>query len=223
MGADTAVTVVGVPCDAGVLQGDLAIPPHARGLVLFAHGSGSSRHSPRNRSVAAHLNDHGLATLLIDLLTEDEERAERETRHLRFDIELLIDRLTAAVRWLRESGATAALPVGCFGASTGAAAALGVAAHRPDEIRAVVCRGGRPDLTPRGLLGRVRCPTLLIVGGDDAPVLELNRDARRRMRAEVELEVIPGAGHLFEEPGALERVAALACAWFLRHLDGARP
>lgn len=214
----TAATSIAVPIDHGTLEGDLTVPADARGVVLFAHGSGSGRHSPRNRLVAGRLNESRLATLLIDLLTEDEEFAERETRHLRFDIELLIDRLGAAHAWLADSKATATLPVGLFGASTGAAAALGVAARHADTVRAVVSRGGRPDLTPELLLSEVKAPTLLIVGGDDIPVIEMNRDARRRMKTEVELEIVAGASHLFEEPGALERVADLASAWFVRHL-----
>jgi putative phosphoribosyl transferase len=220
MSTETAATSVAVPIDRGALEGDLTMPTGARGVVLFAHGSGSGRHSPRNRLVAGRLNESGLATLLIDLLTEEEELAERETRHLRFDIELLIDRLRAALEWLGDSRATATLPVGLFGASTGAAAALGVAARHPDAVRAVVSRGGRPDLTPEPLLSEVKAPTFLIVGGDDTPVIEMNRDARRRMKTAVELEIVAGASHLFEEPGALERVADLASAWFVRHLAG---
>jgi putative phosphoribosyl transferase len=220
MTTDAGSTSVAVPVDHGALEGDLTVPPGAEALVLFAHGSGSSRHSPRNRAVAAQLNDARLATLLIDLLTEEEEQAERETRHLRFDVELLIDRLDAALAWLGQSAATSALPVGCFGASTGAAAALGLAGRRPDAVRAVVSRGGRPDLTPEPLLAAVRAPTLLVVGARDTAVIEMNRDAQRRMRVEAQVEIVPGASHLFEEPGALERVADLARDWFIRHLAG---
>jgi len=211
-------TTIAVRAGPVALTGDLVVPGAPRGVVLFAHGSGSSRHSPRNRAVARHLTDHGLATLLVDLLTADEEDAERRTGHLRFDIMLLIERLDAALDRLRSDPATAALPVGCFGASTGAAAALGVAGRRPSDVAAVVARGGRPDLTPPELLAAVRAPTLLIVGGDDAPVIAMNRDAQRRMAIAAELRIVPGATHLFAEPGALERVAELAAGWFARHL-----
>lgn len=196
------------------LGGSLAVPEGARGAVLFAHGSGSSRFSPRNRFVAQALQQAGFATLLMDLLTPHEEEAERFTRHLRFDIELLADRLAGAAEWLWE---TQGLPVGLFGASTGAAAALVTAARQPDLIFAVVSRGGRPDLAGE-LLSQVRAPTLLIVGGADEVVLELNRQAFAMLRTEKKLEIIPGATHLFEEPGALEVVAALAARWFAEHL-----
>jgi pimeloyl-ACP methyl ester carboxylesterase len=186
-------------------------------LVIFAHGSGSSRLSPRNRAVAAVLRRAGLATLLFDLLTAAEEREEMWTRHLRFDIDLLARRLVAATRQMAATPATAALPVGYFGASTGAAAALVAAAALPELIRAVVSRGGRPDLAGDAL-ERVRAPVLLIVGGNDPLVLELNRQAMTRLHVPHRLEVIPGATHLFEEPGALERVADLARDWFLEHL-----
>jgi putative phosphoribosyl transferase len=210
---------VRVAVDGLSLPGDLALPaPPVLGVVVFAHGSGSSRHSPRNRLVAGQLNQGGLATLLIDLLSEDEEQAERHTRHLRFDIGLLIDRLDAAVAWLRSDDATRRLPIGCFGASTGAAAALGVAGRHPDDVRAVVSRGGRPDLTPPDLLRAVRAPTLLIVGGRDERVITMNRDAQRAMPHGAELEIVPEATHLFAEPGALDRVAELAAAWFADHL-----
>lgn len=218
---DGARSTVTVPFDDGVLEGDLTVPAQASGVVLFAHGTGSSRHSPRNQLVARQLNDGAMATLLIDLLTEQEELAEQQTRHLRFDIDLLIGRLGAALDWLGDATATSALPVGCFGASTGAAAALGVAGDRPDAVRAVVSRGGRPDLTPADLLRRVRAPTLLIVGGQDEPVIAMNREAQRGMTVEARLDIVPGASHLFEEPGTLERVADLASEWFSRHLDGA--
>ncbi|MBM3887794.1 MAG: alpha/beta hydrolase [Verrucomicrobia bacterium] len=200
-----------------VLEGNLGLPANASGVVLFAHGSGSSRHSPRNRFVARTLREAGLATLLMDLLSADEEREDMRTGSLRFDIALLTRRLVAAVRWLRENPDTSALRIGCFGASTGAAAALATAAALPDAIRAVVSRGGRPDLTGPALAD-VRAPTLLIVGGHDYPVIEMNRAAMKALRCEVKLEIVPAATHLFEEPGALEEVAELATEWFRRHL-----
>ena len=201
------------------LEGDLALPEGASGVVLFAHGSGSSRFSSRNRYVARELNAAGLATLLIDLLTSGEEEEDRESGHLRFDIPLLAARLVGAVAWLGENRGTAALPVGIFGASTGGGAALVAAAAQPDGVAAVVSRGGRPDLAGESLQ-RVRAPTLLIVGGDDLPVIGMNRSAMAQLPpdTEVRLEIVPGASHLFEEPGTLEEVARLARAWFLRHL-----
>jgi len=199
------------------LEGDLTIPPGTGAVVVFAHGSGSSRHSPRNRLVASGLNDGGLATLLLDLLTRDEEIAEAHTRHLRFDIGLLAERLDAAMAWLRQDAELGALPIGLFGASTGAAAALVAAARRPEWVRAVVSRGGRPDLAGDSL-PLVRCPVMLIVGGADSPVIELNRSAANRMTCETRIDIIPGATHLFEEPGALEQVAELARRWFTQHL-----
>ncbi len=213
----TAERRVHVPIGILTLEGDLALPRDATGLVLFAHGSGSSRRSPRNRYVARQLNDAKLGTLLIDLLTPEEEILEARTRHLRFDIGLLAGRLAGAIAWLREEPATRPFSIGCFGASTGAAAALVAAAERPQDIAALVSRGGRPDLADDALL-RVQAPTLLIVGGDDTVVLELNRIAFDRLRVEKEIAVIPGATHLFEEPGALEVVARLACAWFQHSL-----
>jgi putative phosphoribosyl transferase len=208
-----------VAAPSGVtIEGDLALPEEPRGVVLFAHGTGSSRHSPRNRLVAQRLNELGLATLLLDLLTPGEDAVERRGGRLRFDIGLLIERLDAGLAWVGQDARTGALPVGCFGASTGAAAALGLAGRHPDVVRAVVSRGGRPDLTPDDLLAAVRAPTLLIVGGADEVVLDMNRRALVRMRAPAELEVVPGASHLFEEPGALEEVADLAGAWFVHHL-----
>lgn len=213
------VAAVTVPAGDAVLDGDLALPSDPVGVVAFAHGSGSSRHSPRNRRVAEELRAGGLGTLLLDLLTPGEEHADRATGHLRFDVGLLAARLGAALEWLAGDPRTADLPVGCFGASTGAAAALLAAAQRPERVRAVVSRGGRPDLAGDALPG-VRTPTLLIVGGADPPVLALNEQARARMTAPTHLEVVPGAGHLFEEPGALERVAELARDWFARHLAG---
>jgi putative phosphoribosyl transferase len=199
------------------LHGDLVLPPGARGIVLFAHGSGSGRHSPRNRLVAESLNQRGLGTLLVDLLTEQEEAAERDTGHLRFDVGLLAGRLIAVADWLGDEPATAELPLGLFGASTGAAAALVAAAEKPERVRAVVSRGGRPDLAGEALR-RVTAPTLLIVGGLDTTVLELNRRALEALGGPGELVVVPGATHLFSEPGALEQVAHLAGQWFERHL-----
>ena len=209
--------LVRIPADNVTLEGDLQLPDHATGIVLFAHGSGSSRHSSRNQFVAGVLQNAGLATLLFDLLTREEESVDRYTAELRFDISLLADRLLAATQWLGQDQATRALPVGYFGASTGGAAALVAAAAVPERVAAVVSRGGRPDLAGAAL-PQVRAPTLLIVGGDDLQVLELNRNAMARMRAEVRLEIVPGATHLFEEPGALEEVARLARDWFLEQL-----
>ena len=208
-----------VPADRAALAGDLASPPTPRGLVLFAHGSGSSRHSPRNRYVADVLNNAGLATLLVDLLTEEEDELDRRTGELRFDIALLVERVLRALDWLAAEQATRKLPVGLFGASTGAAAALVAAASRPD-VHAVVSRGGRPDLAG-GSLRAVRAPTLLLVGGADTVVLDLNRTAMAALAGPAELVVVPGASHLFEEPGALEEVARLARDWFARFLAGA--
>lgn len=200
----------------GRLSGDLGVPERPEGIVVFVHGSGSSRHSRRNRAVAEALRRNGLATLLLDLLTEDEERVDNRTRHLRFDIELLAGRVGRAVDRLREHDAVRDLEVGLFGASTGAAAAL-VAAARDDSVRAVVSRGGRPDLAAEAL-GRVVAPTLLIVGGLDRQVLDLNHEAAARLAAPHQLEIVDGATHLFEEPGALDEVARLAGAWFREHL-----
>jgi pimeloyl-ACP methyl ester carboxylesterase len=199
------------------LEGELQVPEGAVGVVLFAHGSGSGRHSTRNRYVAGQLQAAGLATLLIDLLTAEEEAVDQHTAHLRFDIPLLAERLVAATRWLGEDPSTRSLKVGYFGASTGGAAALVAAATSPDRIGAVVSRGGRPDLAGEAL-PRVQAPTLFIVGGHDLTVLDLNRIAMARMTAPTRLEIVPGATHLFEEPGALETVARLARDWFLRYL-----
>jgi len=195
---------------------DLIIPQRAAGVVLFAHGSGSSRHSPRNKYVANQLREARLGTLLIDLLTPEED----ETYRTRFDIGLLTQRLADAARSLAREPQTKDLPVGLFGASTGAAAALEVAAALPEAIRAVVSRGGRPDLASRAALHKVKAPTLLIVGGDDAGVIELNEQAYAELGCEKRLEIVPGATHLFEEPGTLEEVARLAAEWFTRHLGG---
>ena len=202
-----------------VLYGDMTLPPEARGLVIFAHGSGSSRHSPRNRYVAGVINRAGLGTLLMDLLTEDEERVDEMTRELRFDIELLGRRVGDVVGWAGGCDELAELPVGLFGSSTGAAAALVAAAAWPRRVDAVVSRGGRPDLAGAAL-PRVECPTLLIVGGLDDVVIGLNEQAKQRLRCATELVIVPGATHLFEEPGTLEEVARLAAEWFARHLAG---
>jgi dienelactone hydrolase len=200
-----------------VLHGDLTLPAGAAGLVIFAHGSGSSRRSPRNRYVAGVINRAGLGTLLIDLLTEDEERVDEMTRELRFDIGLLGRRVARVVQWAGERGELSELPVGLFGSSTGAAAALVAAAALPGNVRAVVSRGGRPDLAGRAL-PKVECATLLVVGGLDEAVIGMNEEARARMRCPVELVIVPGATHLFEEPGTLEEAARLATHWFARHL-----
>jgi putative phosphoribosyl transferase len=205
------------------LHGDLDVPPEARGVVLFAHGSGSGRHSPRNRFVAEQLVDAGFATLLIDLFTEQEEAVDQHSGHFRFDIDLLADRLVEATDWLAQDSRTADLAVGYFGASTGGAAALVAATRRPDRVSAVVSRGGRPDLAA-GALESVFVPTLLIVGGDDELVIQLNEMALQRLAAPVkELTIVPGASHLFEEPEKLEAVARLAAEWFGRHLRPLRP
>ena len=209
---------VWVPAGPVTLEGNLSIPARALGVVLFAHGSGSSRHSPRNRFVAKALQNAGLATLLIDLLTADEETADMADAHLRFDIGLLAERLIATTDWLTREDRTAELRIGYFGASTGAGAALVAAAERPALVGAVVSRGGRPDLAARSL-SAVRAPTLLIVGGRDYPVIDMNRGALQLLGTRVkELVIVPGATHLFEEPGALEEVARLASAWLTRHL-----
>ena len=202
-----------------LIEGDLTIPVNAAGLVVFAHGSGSSRFSRRNRSVAQVLQGGGYATLLLDLLTRQEEAIDEQTREYRFDIDRLGHRVVAAIDWTASHPQVAHLPVASFGASTGAAAALVAAAERPEIVRAVISRGGRPDLAGDAL-PKVRAPTLLIVGGDDVPAIELNRAAMLRMRAPVQLEIVPGATHLFEEPGALELVAQLALTWCTKYLKG---
>jgi putative phosphoribosyl transferase len=214
---------VQVEADGVTLDADLRIPEPFTATVVFAHGSGSSRFSSRNRAVAATLEEAGFATILLDLLTWQEEAVDELTREHRFDIALLGRRVVSAADWLQSRSDLHGLPVGFFGASTGAAAALIAAAARPDITRAVISRGGRPDLA-RDALPRVQAPTLLIVGGNDTPVIQLNRQAMSMMRAQVELEIIPGASHLFEERGALDQVARLAAAWCRRHLtEASRP
>ena len=206
---------------SGIIYGDLVVPHRSGGLIAFAHGSGSSRQSPRNRRVADVLHRRGLATLLLDLLTEKEEAIDHQTAQLRFDIDLLAERLGMAIDFIDDDATTGGLPVGLFGASTGAAAALVAAAHRPERIAAVVSRGGRGDLAGAAL-GSVRAPTLLIVGGRDKTVLDLNHQAARQLRCPHELVVVPGATHLFEEPGALAEVARLAGDWFSTYLGASR-
>lgn len=200
-----------------ILLGNLVIPERAFGVVVFAHGSGSSRFSPRNRYVAEALRKNGLATLLIDLLTPEEEKVDVQTRHLRFDIRLLAQRVVGSVDWLTQNADTRHMNIGLFGASTGAAAALVAAAYRPEDVGAVVSRGGRPDLAGY-LLDKVQAPTLLIVGERDPDVITLNRQAAEQIKAEKRIEIIASATHLFEEPGTLERVADLARDWFEQHL-----
>ena len=204
------IDAAGVP-----LEGNLIVPKSAKGIVLFAHGSGSSRFSSRNRQVAEALRTRGLGTLLIDLLTRDEELVDTRTAHLRFDIDLLAERLVGTAEWLAKEHSS--LKIGLFGASTGGGAALVTAARIPDRIRAVVSRGGRPDLAGDAL-PRVKAPTLLIVGGDDEPVIEMNQAAYKRMTCLRKMTIVPGASHLFEEPGALEHVSRLAGDWFVQYL-----
>jgi dienelactone hydrolase len=211
---------VEIVTEDATLQADLAVPARAIGVVLFAHGSGSGRRSPRNRFVARGLQRAGLATLLVDLLTEEEARIDDATHHLRFDVVWLAGRLTGAMQWLADDDETRSLPLGLFGASTGAAAALIAAGRVPGAAGAVVSRGGRPDLAGKALPG-VRAPTLLIVGGLDTKVIELNEQAQRAMTAPNRLAIVPGAGHLFEEPGTLEAVVDLAADWFPQHLRAA--
>ncbi len=209
--------LVQIPAGPVTLSGNLEGLGGTRGIVVFAHGSGSSRHSPRNRYVARVLREAGLATLLMDLLTSEEEVVDMQLRHLRFNIELLAERLVGATDWLKQNPETQNLRIGYFGASTGAAAALVAAAERPEVVGAVVSRGGRPDLA-ESFLPRVQAPTLLIVGGEDTLVIDLNRAALAQLCTEKKLEIIPGATHLFEEPGALEEVARLATDWFVHYL-----
>jgi putative phosphoribosyl transferase len=209
--------VVKIPAGSATINGNLVITQKAKGIVLFAHGSGSGRFSPRNTKVAREINAAGIATLLIDLLTEEEEAIDIYSGEFRFNIELLAKRLVFATEWLKKNPKTKNLTVGYFGASTGAAAALIAAAKLPDWTKAVVSRGGRPDLAGKHL-SKVKAPTLLIVGGDDVQVLELNKQAMAQMTAEKKLTVVPGATHLFEEPGKLEKVGKLAINWFSRFL-----
>ncbi|HEY9714793.1 MAG TPA: dienelactone hydrolase family protein [Chroococcales cyanobacterium] len=215
-----SIEAIHLDCQIGKLTGDLNIPPNARGIVLFAHGSGSSRMSPRNQFVAAKLNEAGFATLLLDLLTPEEEAVDEKVCHLRFNIPMLAGRLGLAVNWIKANTRLAGLPIGLFGASTGSAAAIICAAENRRHISAVVSRGGRPDLAGRYLTS-LRAPILLIVGGADAPVIELNEAAMEKMRCEHKILRIPGATHLFQEPNALERVAHLATQWLLLRLTNA--
>ena len=208
---------VHIPAGRATLAGNLNIPVNATALVVFAHGSGSSRHSPRNQFVARTLNDTGLGTLLFDLLTPEEELVDTRTAELRFDIDLLAKRLVHATKWAKRQEQTRDWRIGYFGSSTGGGAALVAAAQLSNDVGAVVSRGGRPDLAG-GALPKVQAPTLLIVGGQDDVVIELNERARDQMRCKVKLEIIPGATHLFEEPGALEQVAKLASDWFINHI-----
>ncbi len=211
---------VRIPAAGVELAGEIRLPPHATGVVLFAHGSGSSRHSPRNQFVARTLRDRGTGTLLFDLLTESEEQADRYSGHLRFDIPLLAERLLAATHHVH--GQWPGLRIGYFGSSTGGGAALVAAARSKIAIGAIVSRGGRPDLAGRAL-PRVEAPTLLIVGGEDQPVIQMNQEALTQLRCVKELRLVPGATHLFEEPGTLETVARLAAEWFSQHLGAASP
>jgi dienelactone hydrolase len=220
--SNETIESVKIPVDSVTLNADLRVPAGAYGVVIFAHGSGSSRFSTRNRQVARFLGTQGLATVLLDLLTPQEEQIDVDTAEFRFDILRLGPRVSAAADWVATRPDIGALPIGCFGASTGAAAALIAAAERPQIIAAVVSRGGRPDLAGNNALRYVKAPTLLIVGGYDEPVIDLNRAAMRQMTGHVELEIVPGATHLFEEPGTLERVAALAANWFERYLRAKR-
>jgi dienelactone hydrolase len=212
---------VEIPLEDAVIAADLAVPEDGGAVVMFAHGSGSSRHSPRNRQVAERLRREGLGTLLLDLLTEDEELVDARTGELRFDIGLLADRLVGAVSWMDGRPELRDRAVGYFGASTGAAAALVAAARQGDRVGAIVSRGGRPDLAADAL-SSVIAPTLLIVGGHDEPVIEFNRQALGQLACAKRLEIVPGAGHLFEEPGGLERVTALAADWFAEHFKSGR-
>ena len=222
------MNAVRIPAGRATLDGDLTIVRHgesvrrrigqAKALILFVHGSGSSRHSPRNQFVARTLNQAGLSTLLFDLLTPEEESVDLYTREHRFNINLLAERLVHATKWAKQQKKTRDLRIGYFGSSTGGGAALVAAAEAPDEIGAVVSRGGRPDLAGDAL-SKVKAPTLLIVGGEDRVVIELNEQARAQMKCECKIDIVPGATHLFEEPGALEKVAKLASDWFLNHID----
>lgn len=216
-----AVEEVKVSAGPVTLEGMLGLPEGAQGIVVFAHGSGSSRFSPRNQFVAQALREAGLGTLLFDLLTEEEEQADLITMHLRFNIALLSERVIGATDWLTGYSKTRGLAIGYFGASTGTAAALVAAAERPNAVAAIVSRGGRPDLAGRSL-SKVKAPTLFIVGGNDFPVIDMNQDALEELKAEKKLVIVPGATHLFEEPGALEEVSRLAAGWFVRYLTHPR-
>jgi len=216
--SERAENVVRIFVDGDFIEGNLRVPVVAKYVVLFAHGSGSSRFSPRNRYVANVLNDAKIATLLIDLLTRDEEEVDMRTRQFRFDIDLLTERLMSAVKWLKRNARTQNLKLGIFGSSTGAAAALIAAAKLPSDVAAVVSRGGRPDLAMAHLT-MVRAPSLFIVGGRDTVVIDLNKKAITEVSAEKKLEIVPGATHLFEESGKLGEVAKLATTWFLEHLE----
>ena len=209
---------VQIPSDTAMLEGELHVPAGAVGVVLFAHGSGSSRHSPRNQFVARTIREVGVGTLLFDLLTREEEAVDARTRHLRFDIGMLAERLVGATGWIKQDDETSHLRVGYFGSSTGGGAALVAAALIGEEVGAVVSRGGRPDLAGPAALQRVRSPTLLIVGGLDVPVIKMNEEAYAWLRCKKEIKIVPGASHLFEEPGKLEEVAGLAAEWFKTHL-----
>ena len=208
---------VTIPVGKEVVYGNLTVPQGAKGIVLFAHGSGSSRFSTRNTQVAREINAAGIATLLIDLLTQEEEAVDEFTGEFRFNIDLLAQRLVHATEWVKKNPNTKSLVVGYFGASTGAAAALIAAAKLPEQVKAIVSRGGRPDLAGQHL-PNVKAPTLLIVGGDDAQVIELNKQASQQMKTQKKIVVVPGATHLFEEPGKLEEVARLAISWFSKHI-----
>ncbi len=214
---ETKEETVVIHVDRGTIEGNLRVPHNAKGIVLFAHGSGSSRFSPRNQYVAKVLNSAKIGTLLIDLLTKEEEEIDDATGEFRFDIGLLSRRLEAATKWLKKNAATKSLPVGYFGASTGAAAALIAATKFPEAVKTIVSRGGRPDLA-LDYLQKVKAPTLFIVGGKDTVVIDLNRKALAQISAEKKLEIVPGATHLFEEPGKLEEVAKLSVEWFSTHL-----
>lgn len=216
MDTDLFHTALNIPADGVSLAGDLVMPQRPGGLVLFVHGSGSSRHSSRNKYVARVLQQANLATLLFDLLTEEEEAIDQHTRHLRFDIGMLARRLIVVTQWMRQYPPTSRLRIGYFGASTGGGAALVAAAHLGDEVSAVVSRGGRPDLAAAALQ-QVSAPTLLLVGGWDTPVIGMNREAYEQMHCEKSMQVIPAASHLFEEPGKLEEVARLSTEWFVQH------
>lgn len=218
---ETNETTVKIKAIKATIEGNLALPKSPIGIVLFAHGSGSSRFSPRNQYVAKRLNHAGMATLLIDLLTKEEEEIDTQTGEFRFNIELLAQRLIEATKWINGNPTAANLPIGYFGVSTGAAAALIGAAELPQDVAVVVSRGGRPDLAMK-YLPKVKAPVLLIVGGNDPAVINMNRDAAKHLPAETKLEIIPGASHLFEEPGKLEKVAELASDWLSKHFKKAR-